>query len=387
MKRFLSSIGLLLFALALTACTTCEECDECPEPVECNDCEECEECEVVTQQAFYVEMEFAASGYTPAYTYYLSGTLNELGKITDMHFDMVSSVGTSKRSTDYLMNNATILIGGDSGNQTIDLFIGGSSEHIAQIYNSIKGNLTADGSETFMSIPLLGAYPGAVVNYSEEIYSVFADALGITIDTNTTVAEVLTAAGLFDTTNNLVKNGRKVIELEGYYGGGNYDSQLTALENYAISNQLTLVEFYNLLSGTNQGYDNRDAVAGATVLFDAKMISIAALAAGISIDPNATTIIGTTVENSNTTITVKAKGMADIVASVVINDSGIIIEMTVISHTETDTIGKLVIDGDYIQSIIDGQSNVADIDVVAGASLTSNALKNIAMAALSEFNK
>lgn len=382
-------IKLLLLTLALVftlaACTECEECEECKECPTCETCEECEECPTCLQESFYVELEFEASGYTPAYMYYLSGTLNENGEVTDIRFDMVSSSGTSKRSTDYLMNNATFTIGGTSGNQTLDIFIGGSSTNIAQIYNKISASTTADGSELFKAnFPVLSSY--GPVQHVEEIYATLANGLGITIDDTTTLADVLTAAGLYDTDNSLVKNGSAYVELTGAYGGKSYDAQLTALEEYIVANTLTLEEAYNLVASTNQGYDNRDTVAGATIMFDSKIVKIVAEAAGITIDPNATSIVGTTMDGTNTIITVKAKGMYDIVASVTIDDAGNITTITVVSHTETDTLGgKVITDGDLVAAIIAGQADIDAVDGVAGSTLTSNALKNIAKAALEEY--
>ena len=388
---FLAFFGMVFMLAACTECEECEECQECEQCEECEECEECEDCEECpdcVQNFFYVEKDYEASGYTPAYTYYLSGTLNDEGEITSIRYDMVSVVGTSKRSTDYKMNAATITVGGTSGNQTVNIFIGGSSENIAQIYNKISATATADGSELFKTnFPILGAYPGAVVAHEDEIYATLADGLGITIDDTTTLADVLTAAGLYDTDNSLVKNGDVYVELTGAYGGKNYNNQLHALETYAVDNALTLVELYELVSTNNQGYDNRDAVAGATIMFDHKLVEMTAMAAGITIDPNATSIIGNVMDGTDTVITVKAKGMYEMVAEVTIDTNGDITAIDVLSHTETDGLGKDVIDaGTLVQAIITGQDNIDGVDAVAGSTLTSNALKNIARAAIEEYS-
>lgn len=356
----MKKIGLIALSFitlfSLTACQ--EEVNTCITPVE---------------TSFYETMFFEGSGYTPGYNYYLSGNLNEQGEITSIRYDMVSIYGVSKRSSDYLMNNATFTIGGEAGHQTIDLFIGGSTENIAQVYNSIKGVIALDGSTTFKSLGILGAYPGAVVSYQEEIYGLLEDALQITITDETTVAEVLTPLGLFDTTNNVVKNGRKVLELTGVHGGKNYNHQLQALETYAVDNHLTLAELYTLVSTNNQGYDNVDAVAGATIMFDQKIVKITMEAAGI-VENNDAVVIGNTVANNETTITVKAYGLHEMTVQVVFNENKTITSVTVLTHTETEGYGKEVIEGTYIQTIIDNQADLTKVDAVAEATLTSNAL-------------
>lgn len=339
------------------------------------------------QKAFYAQMDFEASGYTPAYTYYLSGSLNESGEITAVRYDMVSHYGVSKRSSDYLMNNAVFLIGGEKGSQTIDLFIGGSSTSIPQIYNRIAGSISAAGNESFMDIPLLGAYPGAVVEHSEEIYGVLSSGLGININESTTLAEVLTAARLYDGEKGSVKNGRTSIPLKGAWGGGNYDQQLTALEKHIVEKALTLPEMVELLKNNNQGDDNRDAVSGATVMFDPKMQAIAAMVAGIDLNPHAATVLGSEVKGDETIYSVEATGKYLIAASIAVDKEGKMTAFNVTEHKETEGMGKDLIESDFIVKLISSQNALDSVDAVAGATMTANALKNMASAALAEANK
>ena len=387
MKKLLMALFALTLVFTLSACTDCEECEECKECTTCEECEECEECPEQPQLSFYETMSFEGSGYTPGYDYFLSGTLNENGEITGIRVNMVSVYGTSKRSSDYDMNVAKFEIGGTSGNQTLDLFIGGSSTNIAQVYNTISGNLSADGSENFMDIPFEVYYPGQVIAYSEEIYELLANALDISIDATTTVETVLTAVGLYDTENSLVKNGSKYVELTGAYGGKNYDKQLTALETYIVDNALTLEEAYNLVATNNQGFDERDAVAGATIMFDSKIVQIFAKAAGIEIS-NEPVVIGNQTSGTDTIISLRVKGMHEITVSVTIDAAGTITSMNIVSHTETDGYGKQVIeDGTLVTAIIAGQADLTAIDGVSGATLTSDALIAAAQAALDEYSK
>lgn len=383
MKKLIMVLFAFMTVLTLSAC---QECEECAVAEECTACEECEDCTVCVenpQLSFYEEMEFPGAGYTPGYTYYLSGTLNEDGEVTDIRFDMVSVYGTSKRSSDYNMNVAKIQVGGSDANRSLEVFIGGSSDNIAQVYNTISGDFT-DGSETLQSLGFEVYYPGQVIPFSEEIYGLMADALNITIDETTTISAFLDAAGLV--TDSVISNGRKVVELEGYAGGGNYDHQLTALENHIIAGALTLEDVYELLSVNNQGFDERDAVAGATIMFDQKIIAISALTAGIEISKDPV-ILGTTMDGTDSVIGVRVYGMHEMTVSVTIDSSGEVTSLVVVSHTETEGLGKAVIEGDFIASIISGQSDLTGVDAVAGSTITSDALIEAAQAALTEYSK
>lgn len=380
MKKLLLAIFTLLTVLTLSACAECEECAEC---TVCTECEECATCEENPQLSFYEEMEFEGEGYTPGYTYYLSGTLNEDAEVTDIRFNMVSVYGTSKRSTDYGMNVAKIQVGGTDTNQTLDIYVGGSTENISQVYNNIAGSFV-DGTETLYSLGFKLSYPGQVISNSEEIYGLMADALDITIDSTTTISAFLDAAGLVD--EGVIENGRKVIELEGYKGGGNFDHQLASLETHIITNALTLEEVYELVSENNQGFDGRDAVAGATIMFDKKIIAIVAQAANIEIS-NDPLVIGSEQSGTDTVIGVRVYGMYEITVSVTIDNTGTITAMEVIDHNETSGIGEAVIDGTYLAGIISGQTDLSGIDSVSGATLTSTALVDAAQAAITEYNK
>lgn len=383
MKKFLSALFAVVLVLTLSACQECEECEECEKCEEVEECEECEECS--PQFAFYETMSFEQEGYTPAYDYFLSGTLNEQGEITAIRLNMVSVYGTSKRSNDYDMNVAKFQVGGTSGNQTLNLFIGGSTENIAQVYNTIAGDITT--TTKFIDVPFVKAYPQQVIAHTDEIYGLLETALDMTIDENTLVIDVLSKVGLYNATDSVIKNGNKYVELEGAWGGKNYNHQLEALETYIVTNKLTLEEAYELVSTNNQGFDNRDAVAGATVMFDAKIVKIFAKAAGVEIN-NDPVVIGTQVSGTDTIITVRLKGMYEMVVSVTIDDSGEITTITVISHNETENLGKKVIeDGVLVGDIIAGQANLEAVDGISGSTLTSNALIEAAKTAVSEFNK
>jgi hypothetical protein len=368
MKKFL----LVLFVLGAVALYGCEEASECIDLTECPTCEVCETCEETPQLAFYEQMYFEGSGYTPAYDYFLSGTLNEDGEIEYIRYNMVASNGVSKRSSQYLMNNATVLIGGSAGNQTIEIFIGGSTENIAQVFNYIRGTIAQDGSTLLFDLGISGAYPGAPVNHQDEIYALLGNALDVTIDETTMIKDLLEPIGFYSSSTDLVKNGMTSIELTGAYGGGSFHNQLKALEAYIVDNALTLEEVYELVSSNNQGYDNRDVVAGATILFDPKIVEITAKAAGITIDEQEPMIIGHDEDETSITITVKTFGYNEMIVQVTFDLDHVITAVDVLSHTETQGYGLEVIEGDFLDQFLGHASE--DVDVVSGVTLTSQGI-------------
>jgi len=198
------------------------------------------------------------------------------------------------------------------------------------------------------------------------------EAVGISIDETTSIADFLTPLGFYNQEDSLVKNGMTSIELTGAYGGRSFNHQLEAIEEFIVENSLTLEEVYTLLSTNNQGYDERDAIAGATIMFDGKMQAIVAQAAGIELPERQAMVIGQVEEASETIITVKAYGLHEMIVQVRLDDSRNVLEVSVLSHTETEGYGKEVVEGDYLDQFIN--TDLADIDEVAGATLTSEGI-------------
>ena len=253
---------LLLLTLSLSLFTACAQ--EVDEPTESQ------------ARDFYAEQWFEAAGFTPAYTYIIAGSLNDEGKITHIHFDMISSRNVSKRSTDYLMNIAHVNIGGEVNHQTLDIFVGGSSANIPQVYNYIRGSLS-DINKQFMSFPIFGMMGPYTGEHGSEIFNLIGNALSIELDENTPVIDVIAALGLYhEETETIINTGtgpnRKTLELTGRWGGGSFDRQLLALEQYIVEEGLTLDALYQLLTEVNQADDlERDTVAGATMMFEPKI--------------------------------------------------------------------------------------------------------------------
>lgn len=374
---FLCTISFVL----LTACTQVEEKGGTPEKPEQ---------EITSPSSFFEVMDFEPSGYTPGYRYFLAGSLNEDGEITQIHFDMVSTAHISKRSENYQMNVTYIMVGGLKDYQTIDIFIGGSTENIAQAMYSIKGQIKADGSDLLMDLPLL-SYFGAPVDKESipvnEIYQLLSTGFdNFDITDETTVANLLNQVRLYDNENSLVKNGRKVIGLTGKWGGGTFHEQLLALESYIVSEALTLRELYTFLSETNQADDqDRDVVAGATMMFEPKIVEIVAQAAGIDLWDGEPTITDERIENSNHIITVRIMGYHEMLIEVELTEDLELVGIDVLEHTETANIGQDVIDGDFISQLISAD-DFSQVEIIAGATKTSQALIDAITTAINHLN-
>ncbi len=80
-------------------------------------------------------------------------------------------------------------------------------------------------------------------------------------------------------------------------------------------------------------------------------------------------------------VTSKSGYGGDIVAAVGVTNEGEICGLTVISHSETAGFGAQCDDADYQKTFV-GDKSAADVDMISGATYTSNALKEICGAAL-----
>jgi fumarate reductase flavoprotein subunit len=97
-------------------------------------------------------------------------------------------------------------------------------------------------------------------------------------------------------------------------------------------------------------------------------------------------VVDTETDGEDTVYTVEVTGLNSMTVEVTIDATGTITAMEVTDHTETAGIGGVVIDGDFIQGILDNQTDLDGIDTVAGATMTSEALVDAARKALEQYN-
>lgn len=352
------------------------------------DCEEVEvpTCEETPQLSFFETLDREASGFTPAYRYFLAGSLNDDGIVTSIHFDMVTTMGVSKRSTDYRMNVSYIMTGGMPDHQTLEIYVGMSTHNIPQGMFFIRGAIAHDGSDLIKDLPIF-TLMGAPINRETvpvaDIYQALSTGLtNLEIDDTTTVAEVLAAVNLFDAQNEQVRNGRAVTGLTGRWGGGTFHQQMLALEQHIVGNNMTLEDVYALLTTSNQADDvTRDTVAGATVMFYEPLQLIVAQAAGIDTWDGEPTVVEYEVVGGNHEVTVRVKGYYEMLIKVIFNSDKTLTDIVVLEERETPSIGGVVFEGPFIETVISNQDDLEDVDLIAGATDTSKALVDAVTAA------
>lgn len=93
-------------------------------------------------------------------------------------------------------------------------------------------------------------------------------------------------------------------------------------------------------------------------------------------DPNFN-IISKTKEGTTTNYIVKQKGYGGNIKAKIIIEDNKIKTIEILSHNETKDRYQLIIDNNYIQELIDSQSNIEQLDTVSNATVTSNALKRM----------
>lgn len=102
-------------------------------------------------------------------------------------------------------------------------------------------------------------------------------------------------------------------------------------------------------------------------------------------DPNFD-ILSKTKDNNLVTYVVTQKGYGGkIKASIVINN-GNIETIEILNHNETKDRYQLVIENDYLNTLIEGQNDIENVDTISGATVTTNALKKMITNVMNDYN-
>ena len=59
----------------------------------------------------------------------------------------------------------------------------------------------------------------------------------------------------------------------------------------------------------------------------------------------------------------------------------------ILSHNETKSYYQLILDNDYINKLINKQSNLEEVDTVSGATISSTALKKMVINTLEDYEE
>ena len=85
-------------------------------------------------------------------------------------------------------------------------------------------------------------------------------------------------------------------------------------------------------------------------------------------------------------ITVTQRGYnGDITAAIGIDNSGHIVRVKVISHEETPSVGSKVMEDSYLDTLIGKDSSLEGVSAIAGATVSSNALKSMVQTAFATY--
>lgn len=102
-------------------------------------------------------------------------------------------------------------------------------------------------------------------------------------------------------------------------------------------------------------------------------------------DPNFDIISKNKVDNSVTYVVTQKGYGGKIKASVVIKD-GIIETIEILNHNETKDRYQLIIDNDYLNTLIENQKDVQNVDTISTATVTTNALKKMIINVMDDYN-
>lgn len=118
-----------------------------------------------------------------------------------------------------------------------------------------------------------------------------------------------------------------------------------------------------------------DGVAGATITSNAIKTALSDCLAQASSGTSAA---------EGTAYTATAKGMGDVTVTIIVNDAGAVVDVQIDGSGETPGIGTNAIEK-LPAAILEAQS--ADVDVIAGATITSNAIKTALADCLAQAGK
>lgn len=380
-KKFMSASMILALSLALAACTNDdnENVDTSEETVE--NTEEA----VVEEFAAEYEMEGMTSAGIPKSDTFIFEGVTEDSVITKLNFDIIRDKGmedeiSKKDLYGYQMNISDAVIEKVDDGFTLpqltatgydDAFDGGQYMITAsadQLEEDTKfGDLAFSNLMTQEPIEFEQALAG---------YNYVAVEAGITdLSEDTLIKDILSEYGLYEDGSYIEGSNR--ISFAGYNGGRSYGEQMDAIASHIIQEEMTLDEVYEMFKTVNpidQPIDERDVVSGATITFVGDFQRVVYLAMHGELFEG---VITDRPVDDNLRVEVATQGYGgEVVTHISFDNSGEIVDITVRDAEETEDIGDVLTedDSDFIQSIIENQDNLDEIEVVSGATVTSNSL-------------
>ena len=323
-----------------------------------------------------------------------------------MNFDIIRNKGTeneySKKDLDgYEMNVSDAVIEETDGGFNLTrlsasgwvVYPGSDSGVQYMVSGSIEG-LTPES--TFADLVVLSpSMTGEVSTLTLEqaiaAYSYLATEAGITeLTGDTLIIDIL--SGAFD---NMVKDGNFVAGEErtsyaGFNGGRSYGEQIDAIVDYILEEGMTLEEVYEMFRTVNQQstpIEDRDVISGATISFVGDFQRMVYLAIHGELFEGVT---NSSEADGSTTVEVVTQGYGgEIETHVTFDADNTITAISVRDDQESDGVGAvLTADGsDFLNSLIEGQSDIDSVEVSSGATVTSEALKKAVQMAIDYMNE
>lgn len=387
MKKLFSLLTVGTLVLALGACSTTKE------PV------------VEEFKAEYEMKGTTSAGLPKNDTFIFEGETTD-GIITKLNFDIICNKGTeneySKKDLDgYEMNVSDAVIEETDGGFNLTrlsasgwvVYPGSDSGVQYMVSGSIEG-LTPES--TFADLVVLSpSMTGEVSTLTLEqaiaAYSYLATEAGITeLTGDTLIIDIL--SGAFD---NMVKDGNFVAGEErtsyaGFNGGRSYGEQIDAIVDYILEEGMTLEEVYEMFRTVNQQstpIEDRDVISGATISFVGDFQRMVYLAIHGELFEGVT---NSSEADGSTTVEVVTQGYGgEIETHVTFDADNTITAISVRDDQESDGVGAvLTADGsDFLNSLIEGQSDIDSVEVSSGATVTSEALKKAVQMAIDYMNE
>lgn len=235
-------------------------------------------------------------------------------------------------------------------------------------------NLTEEttfGELTFANM----AKPGEALAMDKAIlaFQYLANEAGITLTEETPVKDLLAIHGFYK--DGFVEGATRV-SFAGYNGGRSYGEQVDAIVAHILKEGMTLEEVYEMFKTVNQAdepIEERDTVSGATIAFVGDFQRMVYMAIHGKLFEG---VVTHTTTDGVTKVEVATQGFAgEIETHVSFDAEGKIVAVSVRDAQETEGIGAAVYaeDSVFLKAIVDG--NTAEVDAVAGATVTSEALK------------
>lgn len=380
MKKVCSLLLVLALLLSVSACA--------------------EDAKVETFSAEYEMVGTTSAGLPKNDTFIFEGETTD-GIITKLNFDIVRNKGTEdeyskKDIMGYMMNvsDATVEAAEDGFKLTTftvygydPAFSDGDAYYAQYMVSSSCDALTED--TLFQDLTFLDmARPDNAVTLDKAliVYGYLAKEAGIELTGETPVKDLLALHGLY--ADGAFVAGTNRVSFAGYNGGRSYGEQIDAIAAYILENQMTLEDVYEMFRTVNQAstpIEDRDVISGATITFTGDFQRMVYLAIHGELFQG---VVNTT-ENEDGTVVkeVVTQGFGgEIETNVTLDAEGKITAISVRDAQETDDIGAvLTADGsDFLNALIAGQDDLDAVDAVAGATVTSNALKQAVQFALED---